>query len=146
VLLTQSVDRSVDAVPFTLLDSVISDTLDAIRVVLSGNSSADYVDLAAVITNFTRDGISRYYFDLTYEDSQIEDTITCGTNAIFSTLFPQGELNEITMLAENLQQMGDIFQLVERVSEFCNVNVYFYMICKFFMYDYQGFINEIMHA
>ena len=113
--MTDSVDRTVSIVPFTLLDDVISGTLDQITVALSGNSSADSVDLLEVITTFFRNGVSRYYFDLTF-GTQSSETVTCGTNAFFSLLFPQVEQAKVSLLAGNLQQMGKVFQLVQNVS------------------------------
>ena len=115
MLMTNSVDRTAGT-SFARLDRVIENTQDALADALSGNSSvANAVNLTAVIRTFFRDGISRFYFDLTFNDQSPEAT-ACGVNVIFSLLFPRVEQDKMSMLAGNLQQMGDIFQLVRGVS------------------------------
>jgi len=116
VLMNNSVNREVGGISFDLLNSVIIDSLNDIRVALYGNSTSDSVNLEDVITNFFREGISRFYFDLHYPGQHSLNTTICGTNQLFAVLFPQVEQDKISMLVDNLRQMGDIFQLVRNVS------------------------------
>ena len=128
--MTNSVDRTA-VTSFARLDEVIGNTRDALADALSGNSSvANTVNLTAVIRTFFIDGISRFYFDLTFGDQSPAAT-ACGVNVIFSLLFPRVEQDKMSMLAGNLQQMGDIFQLVRGVS-FMKYN-HVYSIPQLFM-------------
>ena len=113
-LMINTVDRSL-AADYSNLDNVLQTTIDAITAILSGNFSADSVNLNEALTNFFRNGISRFYFDL-YFHTQHEEAVACGTHVIFSELFPLVEQDRMTVLAGNLQQIGDIFQVVQRVS------------------------------
>ncbi|XP_065902972.1 uncharacterized protein [Dysidea avara] len=111
-LMINTVDRSL-VIDYSNLDNVLQTTINAITIILSGNFSADSVNLNEALTNFFRNGISRFYFDL-YFHTQHEQAVACGTHVIFSELFPLVEQDRMTVLAGNLQQIGDIFQVVQR--------------------------------
>lgn len=137
-LLREGVDRGVgEASSLQRFDRVTEDTISNITVALSGELSADSINLTTVLRTFFMDGVSRFYFDLNYGDQNAERT-ACGVDRLFQAYFSQSEQAKIYMIAENLRQMGDIFQLVRGVS------VSFQILCKHYFKNLLRRMSDII--